>query len=207
MKHVLNMFRGNVFRKIFAQCNLESRVRKRLEKMENFNISKVSKTVPNIVQTCSEPVLRYFFRKKVASAPWRVEAWKKLKKTKVRNFQNSPKTFPKNIVWESFDWFFRRKKLCPVHPGDSKKFHRNLKEYKFSKTRKTFPKVSKLALGNFFEFFLPTAPWRVETWKKSKKNEKKMIFRKRPKTFLKVSKEVLNLFVCNFSEKHAQCTL
>ena len=208
MKHVLNMFRGNVFRKIFAQCNLESRVRKRLEKMENFNISKVSKTVPNIVQTCSEPVLRYFFQKKVASAPWRVEAWKKLKKkTKVRNFQNSPKTFPKNIVWECFDWFFRRKKLCPVHPGDSKKFHRNRKEFKFSKTRKTFPKASKLALGNFSNFSCPLHPGGSKLGKNRKKNEKRIIFRKRPKTFLKVSKQVLNLFVCNFSEKHAQCTL
>ena len=55
----------------------------REEKMENMeicNISKVSKTVPNSVQTSSELVLRYFFEKKMASTHWRVETWKNSKK-------------------------------------------------------------------------------------------------------------------------------
>ena len=134
---------------------------------------------------------------------------KTLEKEKRRNFQKCPKTIPKNIVWECFDWFFRRKKLCPVHPGDSKKFHRNRKEFKFSKTRKTFPKVSKLTLGNFFEFFLPTAPWRVETWKrKDRKKWKISIFRGCPKLSLILSEHVLSPFWGNFfSKKNRHCTL
>ena len=178
IKHVLNMLRGSFLAKIFAQCNLESRVRKRLEKMENFNISKVSKTVPNIVQTCSEPVLRYFFRKKVASAPWRVEAWKKLKKNKSSKFSKFSKNVPKNIVWACFAWLFRRKKALPSEPWRLKKMHKNRKDFKNSKSRKTLSKVFKLAWGSFFELFLPSATWRSKFVKLARKNRKKIEFSK-----------------------------
>ena len=58
IKHVLNMFRGHFSGKNFAQCTLGGQEKKRWEKMENFNNSKMSKTVPNSVQACSEHVLR-----------------------------------------------------------------------------------------------------------------------------------------------------
>ena len=69
--------------------------KKNRKKIEN---SKVSKNFPKSVQTSFELVLRWFFRRKLPSAPWRVETWKNSKKLeKPSIFQNAQKTFPKAI--------------------------------------------------------------------------------------------------------------
>ena len=67
--------------------------RRKMENMENFNISKVSETDPNSVQISSELVLRYFFRKEMASTHWRVATWNTSKNNRKKNqiFRNVQK--------------------------------------------------------------------------------------------------------------------
>ena len=81
--------------------------RRKMENMENFNISKVSETDPNSVQISSELVLRYFFRKEMASTHWRVATWntsknnrKKIKFSEMsKNVPNSVQTCYQVIFW------------------------------------------------------------------------------------------------------------
>ena len=186
----------------------------RVEKRKDRKKWKISifRKYPKLSLILSEHVLNLFwgniFSKKNRQCTLEGRGLEKtLKKGKTSKFSKLSKNVPKKHCLRMFWLIFSTEKALPSAPWRLKKIHRNGKNFKVPKSRKSIPKVSKLARGNFFDFFLPTAPWRVETWKKSKKKRKKMIFRKRPKTFLKVSKQVLNLFVCNFSEKHAQCTL
>ena len=127
---------------------------------------------------------------------------KTLKKQKLRNFQNCPKMFPKTLFENVLHDYFDGKKLCPVHLGDSKKYHKNRKDFKVPKSQKTFPKVSKLAWGNFFRSFLAQCNLEIEFCKNSKKKRKKIDFSKVSKTFLEVSKHVSNLFWGNFLRKN-----
>ena len=86
--------------KKFDQCTLDGRNLEKFEKKieKKFEISKVSKNVPESVQTSFEIVLRWFFRKNMPSAPCRVKTWKNTKKLeKLSIFQNAQKTFPKAI--------------------------------------------------------------------------------------------------------------
>ena len=127
---------------------------------------------------------------------------KTLKKRKTSKLSKLSENVPKNIVWECFDWVFRRKTLCPVHTGDSKKIHKNRKDFKVPKSPKTFPKVSKLIWGIFFRNFLAQCNLEIEFCKNSKKKRKKIDFSKVSKTFLEVSKQVSNLFWGNFLGKN-----
>ena len=155
----------------------------RLEKRKDRKKWKISifRRCPKLSLILSEHVLNLFwgnfFRKKIAIAPCRVEAWKKLlKKEKLRNFQNCPKTFPKTLPENVLIDFFDGKR-CAQWTLETQEKSTQIENFKLPEPRKTFPKVSKLARGNFFDFFLPSAPWRVETWKNFKKLEKFSFFR------------------------------
>ena len=120
--------------------------------MENFNFSKVSKTVPNSVQTCSELVLRYFFRKGMAILHWRVEIWKNSKiNRKNSNFQKCPKTYP-TVFKHVTRWFFL-KSSCTAGSKNGKN-EKIIGVLKFQKCPKVFLKVSKHALNLFWGNFL-----------------------------------------------------
>ena len=112
----------------------------------------MSKTVPNSVQTCCEIVLRYFFRKEMASLHWRVEIWKnsntnRKKKQIFRNVQKRTQVF-KHVT----RWFFLKSSCL-----QGRKMEKNEKKIgvlKFQKWTKTFLKVSKHALNLFWGNFL-----------------------------------------------------
>ena len=80
--------------------------RRKMENMENFNISKVCETDPNSVQISSELVLRYFFEKKwlVHTGGSRLEILQKIIEKK-SNFQKCPKTYP-TVFKHVTRWFF-----------------------------------------------------------------------------------------------------
>ena len=155
--------------------------------------------------TCFEVIFRQKF---LPSAPWVVETRKKHKKVeKLRNFQNSPRTFPKTLFKHVLFEYFDGKNLCPVHPGDSKKFHRNGKEFNFSKMSKNVSKIVQTCFDVIFSKFFGQCTLEGRDVEKFQKNAKTSQNSRYPNTFPKVSKQVLNLFWGFFSKKSAQCTL
>ena len=77
----------------------------------------------------------------MASAPLSVETWKNFEKLeRLWTFKTCPKTFPKTLFERVLIDFFHGEKICPVHPGDSKKIHKNRKKLKFQKCPKNVPK-------------------------------------------------------------------
>ena len=170
-KCVHTCFKGIFFKFLFTSAPWRSKIRTKIEK--NWipeSVQKRSEKFPNKLRTCFE----VFFGKKILpSAPWVVETRKKYKKVeKLRNFQNSPKTFPKTLFEHVLLDYFDGKKLHPVNPGDSKKSTRIEKTSNFQKCPKTFPRLSKHVLMWFFRDFLASAPWRVETSKNFKEMQK-----------------------------------
>ena len=108
--------------------------RRKMENMENFNLSKVSETVPNSVQTSSEIVLRYFFRKEMASTHWRVETWKNSKKIEnISVFQKCPKTYP-TVFKHVTMWFFEI--IMPCRVENWNKMKTKSKFWKFKSVQK-----------------------------------------------------------------------
>ena len=100
LKQVLIMLRGSFSgKKIWPVHPRWSKLGKfRKKNRKKFEISKVSKNVPESVQTSFEIVLRWFFGKNMPSAPWRVKTWKNTRKLEnLSIFQNAQKTFPKAI--------------------------------------------------------------------------------------------------------------
>ena len=155
--------------------------------------------------TCFEVIFRQKF---LPSAPWVVETRKKHKKVeKLRNFQNSPRTFPRTLFKHVLLDYFDGKNLCPVHPGDSKKFHRNGKEFNFSKMSKNFSKIVQTCFDVIFSKFLGQCTLEGREVEKFQRNAKTSQNSRYPNTFPKVSKQVLNFFWGFFSKKSAQCTL
>ena len=131
-----------------------------------------------------------------------VETRKKYKKVeKLQNFQNSPKTFPKTLFDHVLHDYFDGKKLCPVHPGDSKKFHRNRKEFKFSKMSKNVSKIVQTCFDVIFSRFFGQCTLEGRDVEKFQRNAKTSQNSRYPNTFPKVSKQVLNLFWGFFSKK------
>ena len=146
----------------------------KMENMEIFNISKVSKTVPNSVQTSSELVLRYFFEKKwlVHTGGSRLEKIQK-KTKKIKTFRNVQKRNQQSSNMLRGDFFWNH------HALQGRKMEKNEKKtrlLKFQKCPKTFLKVSKHVLnlfwGNFPGKKVPSAPRTVKTWNNFKKLEK-----------------------------------
>ena len=131
-----------------------------------------------------------------------VETRKKYKKVeKLRNFQNSPKTFPKTLFDHVLHDYFDGKKLCPVHPGDSKKFHRNRKEFKFSKMSKNVSKIVQTCFDVIFSRFFGQCTLEGRDVEKFQRNAKTSQNSRYPNTFPKVFKQVLDLFWGFFSKK------
>ena len=102
---------------------------------KQFEISKVSKNVPESVQTSFEIVLRWFFRKKMPSATWWVETWKNSKKRKTFNFSKCPKNVPKSnqTCFEHASRYFFWKKIfaqCTLGGRKSQKLQKNGKTAK-----------------------------------------------------------------------------
>ena len=113
--------------------------RRKMENMENFNISKVSETVPNSVQISSELVLRYFFRKEMASTHWRVATWKTSKKNRkeIQIFRNVQKRTQQCSNMLRGDFFWNH------HALQGRKMEKNERKIgllKFEKCPKTFLK-------------------------------------------------------------------
>ena len=137
-----------------------------------------------------------------------VETRKKYKKVeKLRNFQNSPKTFPNTLFDHVLHDYFDGKKLWPVHPRDSKKFHRNRKEFKFSKLSKNVSKIVQTCFDVIFSRFFGQCTLEGRDVEKFQRNAKTSQNSRYPNTFPKVFKQVLDLFWGFFSKKTAQCTL
>ena len=126
---------------------------------------------------------------------------------KLRNFQISPRTFPKTLFKHVLLDYFDGKNLCPVHPGDSKKFHRNGKEFNFSKMSKNVSKIVQTCFDVIFSKFFGQCTLEGREVEKFQRNAKTSQKSRYPNTFPKVSKQVLNLFWGFFSKKGAQCTL
>ena len=173
--------------------------RRKMENMENFNISKVSETVPNSVQISSELVLRYFFRKEMASTHWRVATWKTSKKNRkeIQIFRNVQKRTQQCSNMLRGDFFWNH------HALQGRKMEKNERKIgllKFEKCPKTFLKVSKLVLnlfwGNFLGKKVPSAPRNVKTWNNFKKLEKLSHFENDQKRSQKQS----NMFWTCFEE-------
>ena len=149
--------------------------------------------------TCFEVIFRQKF---LPSAPWVVETRKKHKKVeKLRNFKNSPRTFPKTLFKHVLFDYFDGKNLCPVHPGDSKKFHRNGKEFNFSKISKNVSKIVQTCFDVIFSNFFGQCTLEGREVEKFQRNAKTSQNSRYPNTFPKVSKQVLNLFWGFFSKK------
>ena len=193
-----------ILSKFFVQCTLEGR---NLEKIQNtgktFNCSKClkkrSQKQSNMFSTCFEV---FFWQKFLPSAPWVVETRKIYKKVeKLRNFQISPKTFPKTLFDHVLLDYFDGKKLCPVNPGDSKKFHRNGKEFYFSKMSKNVSKIVQTCFDVIFSKFFGQCTLEGREVEKFQRNAKTSQNSRYPNTFPKVSKQVLNLFWGFFSKK------
>ena len=199
---------GVIFSKFFGQCTLEGR---EVEKFQRNAKTSQNSRYPNTFPKVSKQVLNLFWgfsRKKVPSAPWRVETRKKYKKVeKLRNFQNSPRTFPKTLFDHVLHDYFDGKKLCPVHPGDSKKFHRNGKEFKFSKISKNVSKIVQTCFDVNFSKLFGQCTLEGREVEKFQRNAKTSQNSRYPNTFPKVSKQVLNLFWGFSRKKSAQCTL
>ena len=111
-------------RKKSAQCTLEGRNLEKLKKNWKTLVffSKSPKSFPKVFKHVFNMLRGSFFgKKKFTSSPWRVETCKKHKKVeRLRNFQSSPKTFPKTLFEHVLLDYFDGKKLHPVNPGDSK---------------------------------------------------------------------------------------
>ena len=187
------MFRDHVFGKNFAQCTLEGREEKKSEKRENINISKVSKHVLNLFWA------NFFWKKNRQCTLEGRGLDKTLVKGKTSKFQNCPRTFPKNIVWECFDWFVWWKKLCPVHPADSKKIHKNPKVFKFSKMSKNDSKSVQTCFDVIFSKFFIQCTLEGREARKFQKNGKNFNFSKFWKRFQKCPNLFRGDFVSNFS--------
>ena len=155
--------------------------------------------VPNSVQTSSELVLRYFFRKEMASTHWRVETWKNSKKNRKKNqiFRNV-----QNRTQQSSN-MLRSVVFWNHHALQGRKMEKNEKIIgllKFQKCPYTCLKVSKHVLnlfwGNFLGKKVPSAPRNVENWNNFKKLEKLSHFQIAQKRSQKQS----NMFWTSFEE-------
>ena len=203
-KRVLNVFWGEFFEKIFAQCSMDGRVFKNFQKnQKNFKIPKMPKIVPKSIQRCFEKILGKIFRKIFAQFSMECRVFETFQKNS-KNFQNSnqkrTKAFPKesksvlNMFWCNFF-----EKFLPSFPWkfESSKIFKKIKKIeKFQKCPKSFPKASKRVLnkfwGKFFEKFLPSFPWSVESSKHFKKNQK--FFKNHTKNAQNRSKRIQKCF-------------
>ena len=90
-KRVLNMFWGNFFEKLYAQCSMEGRVFENFQKKIFSKFQKCPKPFPKV----SKPVLNMFwgkvFENFLPSFPWNVESSKIFKKIYFQNSKNAQK--------------------------------------------------------------------------------------------------------------------
>ena len=184
-----------------------------VKKLQIFQISKNAQNRSQIVQTCFEQVLGYFFRKKfLPSVPWMVESSKCFQKIKIfSKFHNCTKSFPKvskrvlNMFWGNFSEKF----FCPVFHGGSSlrnvfKKWKNFQTSIIAQNRsQKCANVFWTSVGlTFSNNFFAQCSMEGRVFEMLLKKLKIFKFPKMPKIVPKLSKRVLNKFWGNFSEKN-----
>ena len=166
-----------IFTKFFGQCTLEGR---EVEKFQRNAKTSQNSRYPNTFPKVSKQVLNLFWgfsRKKVPSAPWRVETWKNLRKIEKLFISKWPKSFPK-VFKQVFNMlrgsFFGKKKLTSSHWrvetwNNSKK---KRKQFEISKVSKNVTKSVQTRFEVILSNFFGQCTLEGRTWKKFRKLEK-----------------------------------